>query len=399
VYASGGHADGSGGSPTVTFNGSTSTLQNVWIRGSYVGVSFTGTGSSNSLKGSRVNGIRTIQVSGQHYVTIDNNDITANYYATSGDFAYSNYISHDFSEWEYAPKATTSPYCMANYLFSPVMKHIGGEGQGIEDMLGIYDLGGGNSDVTVSNNHIHGYDSGVFIGWKGASSNWETFGNRFENMTSNGINFGKYAVNAKFHDNSSGRINEHVRFQSLWNDPTPRSVYIYRNQFWFPSNVGQDFYFHYGPKVTTTAPAAYIYHNSFQGGNTVFGFGGGDPSTPQLGVPGFHAWNNVFSGLTRMWIDWTANSGADSAHWGRFGYSWMGTAGGTYGTVAWTGETKTYVTNGNMWPGTTPPKSWAPTGSAVGTAVDCSPGTWTLGSTTFGPMPGCTAGTTNMGAQ
>jgi len=156
----------------------------------------------------------------------------------------------------------------------------------------------------------------------GYATNTIVCSNTIEGMPSAGIALTMGEIGTRIYDNLISDCNLGMRIHFL-NQPgdSNRLVYVYRNCFWLPTNVGDHIFTWSGQTgVTNEYATVWIYHNSFSGGGGVISDNG--QAKLNGGLPGFHYLNNIMSGT--LYVDpnsWGIGMWTNSAMLGTFDYN------------------------------------------------------------------------------
>lgn len=135
-------------------------------------------------------------------------------------------------------------------------------------------------------------------------------------------------VNVQIYDNliADSNIGCRIHHTNELRQTEPRSVYVYRNRFWQPVDVGTGIFFHYHENNDTEPyrhAQVFIYHNSFAGGRS--GMQISAYADKCGGLPETLVMNNVFS--TRQPVDATSRFMKMRSAWRTFDYNWLGGTG------------------------------------------------------------------------
>jgi len=335
------------------------------IRGCQVGVSLDGAGT-------------------EHNIVENNHIMNGQARVVIGDGAAFNHVRNNRMEMgrlsDYAPGAwsggTEYSRGICEHIYN-VYKHEVGRGTWSPDDDRGVDLRGAGEGNEVYGNDIFDSLGAVMLT---NVSDVRVYGNEIHAMSSGCILVAEGVRNGMIHDNLVYDCSMNMRFHEL-NSEIPREVYVFRNRFYQPGNVGSHSYWHWATETATPSyfPEIYIYHNSYAGGSTVFAFSAWAPDNG--GVPSAWFINNVLSGR-RPW-SYASNIGI-------FDYNWVG--GTVPDPAEWYGADNITADGEAMWDPASLPDFYLPEGSpARESGIDLSR-PFTIDGETHDPLPGMEPG-------
>lgn len=237
--------------PAWDFNGqSFITVSNFLIRGAYGGIKWsTGSHNNNATSNYLDNGwVNIYDIGGSYSNNIINNTFVYNWYGgPSGSWETS-------SQTQYRNKA--NQYLVSKFLMgssSSAQRHI-------------YLLGMGSNIVVTRNSMVGGSADAMGIVGTTVVGGIDISTNSISDTCSVGLYISKNNVATLIHDNKFSNCNVNMRPEEDASGMSAMSMYVYRNTFWQPDNIGDQFFFFVnGSTPLGIYPTNWIYHNSFSG--------------------------------------------------------------------------------------------------------------------------------------
>lgn len=362
----------SGGAGFMINDASNVTIKNIKIQGTQSGIIIDGNNARNNIIEDNfvIHGPNRIEiVNGASFNQIRNNTLKMNYYGYENPGA-----------WE---DGKTREYAIRTHIYQ-VYKYVVSDYGGSDDH-GIRVAYAG-SDNEIYGNHIFQGLIGIIA--SGSTSNpvrnLKVYNNVVHNFSSIGILPMEGLRDAEFYDNLVYDCSINLRLHHLKAAGDYRTLYIYRNRFYNPPDVGDAFFtqFHSGG----LDPEIYIYHNSIAGGAHAFYPGG---AIDNGGLPGIVFLNNIFSSPRMFYA--AADFFTNENMVGVFDYNW---AGGEHprGHGVWYGDHNIDAEGQYMWDNSQIPDFQLPEGSpAMNAGIDLS-SPFTIDGVTYDPLPGMDPG-------
>ncbi len=238
---------------------------------------------------------------GTHNVNVQSNHLDngwVNVYNIGGSWS-NNIINNSFSydwyggpsgSWEGTPGTTIAYRKKANqYLACKFLM-----GSGSSAQRHVYLLGMGSNIVVSGNSMVGGGADAMGIVGTTVVGGIEVSSNSISDTCSVGIYISKNNVRTLIHDNYFSDCNANMRPEEDASGMSAMSMYVYRNRFWQPDNIGDNFFFFVnGSSQLGIFPTNWIYHNSFSGSQGHFFV---DSKTASVGgMTNTFVLNNIFS--------------------------------------------------------------------------------------------------------
>lgn len=338
--------------------------RNFLIRGAFSGFGIYNSGADNNLIESNyvANGYTRIFVA-----THASNNIVRNNHINCDYYGYDDPGAWTQSGTNYNMLLRANLYSVAKFLM----------GQSGSFDYDVYLGMSGNSNSVSGNVIFKGLGTGIEVEGDGTTTpifGTKVYGNMISNMTSVGILLSEGETYTSVYSNTVLDCNTMIRPHHMdVVGETNRIVYIYRNVFWLPAQVGEHVYFHFNNSSPDTYfPEYWFYHNSFSGGRYCIDVS--SDSVGSGGIQGARFLNNIIS-ESQYIADGNIGSGflTNSTMMGAFDYNLVTSSDisyPSYDPAAWFGVHNIRPSS-PVWETNFVPSFRLPVGSpAVNSAID-----------------------------
>jgi len=207
---------------------------------------------------------------GTHNITLSSNYFDNgwnNIYVIGGSWS-NNIVNNTFSydwyggscgAWE-TSTGQTYRVRASSYICT---KHLMGSGSSAQRH--IYLLGCGSNIVVSGNSITGGGGNGMNIVGVTVVPGILVYSNSFSKSSSAGLFIGKNHVGTLIYGNAFSDSNANIRTEIDESGTISTTVYVYRNTFWLPDNIGDQTYWFINSTLAYH-PTNWYYHNSFSGG-------------------------------------------------------------------------------------------------------------------------------------